>query len=115
MPWEVFMRVIVMVVMILSLMLPSLCLAQDAAIEKARSLYYKGEKLEAIKMMEEYAESNPGPEVYYFLGYAYYELEQFKKSSRYFNDAFSRKPFYSPIPEGEEGEKRDLELIEDRP
>ena len=109
------MRVIVMVVMILSLMLPALCFAEDAQVEKARALYYKGEKLEAIKMMEEYAESNPVPEVYYFLGYAYYELEQFKKASRYFNDAFSRKPFYSPMPEGEEGEKRDLELIEDRP
>ena len=109
------MRIVIMVAMILSLMLPSLCIAQDSTFKEAYSLYYKGEKLEAINMMEEYAESNPGPEVFYFLGYAYYELEQFKKSAQYFNDAFSRKPFYSPMAEDEEGEKRDLELIEDRP
>jgi len=109
------MRIIILVAMILSLMIPSLCLAQDSSLEKAYSLYYKGKKQDAIKMMEEYAESNPGPEAFYFLGYAYYELEQFKKSAQYFNDAFSRKPFYSPMAKEEEGEKRDLELIEDRP
>ncbi|MBL7032408.1 MAG: hypothetical protein ISR97_04430 [Nitrospira sp.] len=111
------MKIIILVAMILSLMLPSVCLAQDLKFEKAYSLYYKGEKQEAITMMEEYAETNPGPEVFYFLGYAYYELEQFKKSAQYFNDAFSRKPFYSPMAKDEEGEgkKRDLELIEDRP
>ena len=109
------MRIIILFAMILSLMLPSLCLAQDSSLEEAYSLYYKGKKQDAINMMEEYAESNPGPEVFYFLGYAYYELEQFKKSAMYFNDAFSRKPFYSPMAEDEEGEKRDLELIEDRP
>ena len=110
------MRVVIMVAMILSLVLPSLCLAQNSTFEKAYSLYYKGEKQEAINMMEEYAESNPGPEVFYFLGYAYYELEQFKKSAQYFNDAFSRKPFYSPMAKDEkETEKSDLKLIEDRP
>ena len=109
------MRIIILAAMILSLMVPSLCIAQDTPLDEARSLFYKGQKLEAIKMMEDYVESNPGPEVFYFLGYAYYELEQFEKSSRYFNDAFSREPFYSPIPGDEEGEKKDLELIEDRP
>ncbi|GBE04152.1 tetratricopeptide repeat protein [bacterium BMS3Abin09] len=110
------MKIIILVAMILSLMLPSLCLAQDSAFKDAYSLYYKGKKQEAIKLMEEYAESNPGPEVFYFLGYAYYELKQMDRASRYFNDAFSRKPFYSPIPDAkEEAEKKDLELIEDRP
>ena len=111
------MRIIIMVAMVLSLVLPPLCLAQDSTFKEAYSLYYKGKKQEAIKIMEEYAESNPGPEVFYFLGYAYYELEQFKKSAQYFNNAFSRKPFYSPMAEDKEGEgkKRDLELIEDRP
>ena len=113
------MRIIILVSIILSLLIPALCFAEDAPpLEQARSLYYKGQKQEAIKMIEEYAESNPGPEVFYFLGYAYYELEQFEKAARYFNEAFSRKPFYSPIAEDEDNEgaeKRDLELIEDRP
>ena len=108
------MKIIILFAMILSLMLPSLCLAQDAPIDEARSLFYKGQKQEAITMMEDYAGSNPSPEVFYFLGYAYYEMEQFEKASRYFNDAFSREPFYSPIPDDKEGaEKRDLELIQD--
>lgn len=105
------MRIIILAAMILSLILPSLCLAQDSTFKEAYSLYYKGQKQEAITMMEEYAETNPGPEVFYFLGYAYYELEQFKKSAQYFNDAFSRKAFYSPMSEDEEGAgKHDIKL-----
>ena len=110
------MRIIILVSIIVSLLIPALCLADDTQLEKARSLYYKGQKQEAINMMEEYVKTDPGPEVYYFLGYAYYELEQFKKSAQYFNDAFSRKPFYSPMAKDEkETEKSDLKLIEDRP
>lgn len=109
------MKVIILFAMILSLMLPSLCIAQDTPLEGAYSLYYKGEKQEAIKMMEEYVKTDPNPESLYFLGYAYYELKQMDIASKYFNDAYSRKPFYSPMSEDKEGEKKDLELIEDRP
>ena len=109
------MRIVFIAAMILSLMLPSLCLAQDPPFEKAYSLLYQGKEQEAIDIMLEYAETNPSPQVFYFIGYAYYELEQFKKSAQYFNDAFSRKPFYSPMAKDEDVEKRDLELIEDRP
>ncbi len=109
------MKIIIMVSIILSLLIPSLGFAQDSPLEKAYSLYYKGKKLEAIKVMKEHAESNPSPEAFYFLGYAYYELEQFKKASQYFNNAFSRKPFYSPMAKDDKQDKKDLKLIEDRP
>ena len=109
------MKIVIMAAMILSLMLPALCLAEDAPFEKAYSLLYQGKEQDAIDIMLEYAETNPSPEVFYFIGYAYYEMEQFKKSAQYFNEAFSRKAFYSPMAEDEDEEKQDLELIEDRP
>ena len=84
----------------------SLCWAQDASVEKAYNLYYKGQKQEAIEMMKEYVKENPDPDAFYFIGYAYYEMGQMDKAAKYFNEAFVRSPFYSPIPEEEnEGKK----------
>jgi len=97
------MRIIILVSMIVSLLFPSLCLARDVSIKDAYSLYYKGKKQGAIKMMEEYVEMNPDPGAFYFLGYAYYELKQMDRASKYFNDAYSRMPFYSPMSEDEKG------------
>jgi tetratricopeptide (TPR) repeat protein len=61
-------------------------------------VYYKGEKEAAIKMMEEYVQDNPDPRVYYFLGYAYYEMEEMDKANKYFTEAYRLKDFYSPVP-----------------
>jgi len=94
---EVIMKVIALVLVIVSIMSFSLCWAQDASVEKAYALYYKGQKQEAIKMMEDYIKENPDPEAYYFLGYAYYEMKQMEKSAQYFNEAFRKSPFYSPV------------------
>jgi tetratricopeptide (TPR) repeat protein len=84
----------------------SLSLAQEDALKEAYSLYYKGQKETAIKIMEEYVVENPDPAVFYFLGYAYYEMEQMDRAAQYFNRAFVRSPFYSPMSEEEE-EKRE--------
>jgi len=46
------MRIIIMAAMILSLVLPPLCLAQDSTFKEAYSLYYKGKNQEAIKIMD---------------------------------------------------------------
>ncbi len=91
------MRVIALILTILSLMSFSLCWAQEASLEKAYSLYYKGKKEAAISMMEEYVNKNPEPEAFYFLGYAYYEMKKMDKAAKYFNEAFVRSPFYSPM------------------
>lgn len=91
------MKIFISALIIVILSSVSLCLADDGSLQKARALYYKGEKAAAISMMEDYAELNPDPEIFYFLGYAYYEMEDMGKSAEYFNRAFIREPFYSPM------------------
>jgi len=68
-------------------------------LEQAYSLYYKGEKAEAISIIESYVKDNPEPQAYYFLGYAYYEMQEMDKSREYFTKAYKMKSFFSPIPE----------------
>jgi tetratricopeptide (TPR) repeat protein len=99
---EVVMKIIAVITAILVMMSFSLSLAQEDALKKAYSLYYKGQKETAIKIMEEYVVENPDPAVFYFLGYAYYEMEQMDRAAQYFNRAFVRSPFYSPMSEEEE-------------
>ncbi len=91
------MRVIAFILVILLISTISLCWAQEASLEKAYSLYYKGEKESAIRMMEEYVSENPEPAAFYFLGYAYYEMKKMDIAAKYFNEAFVRSPFYSPL------------------
>ncbi len=92
------MRIIVLVLVIVSIFSFSLCWAQDSSVEKAYSLYHQGKKTAAINMMEERIKETPDSEAYYFLGYAYYEKKDMKKAAYYFNEAFIKSPFYSPIP-----------------
>ena len=75
----------------------SLCSAQEISVEKAYTLYYKGEKGKAIEIMEDYVIDNPEPGAFYFLGYAYYEMKQMDKAMEYFSKAFKHKDFYSPM------------------
>ena len=96
------MRIITILLMTVSLMSFSLCWAGENPVEKAYSLYYKGDKEAAISMMKEYVEENPDPNAFYFLGYAYYEMEKTKEAAKYFNEAFIRSPFYTPMPEEKE-------------
>ena len=104
------MRVIALVLVLVSLMSFSLCWAQDAqnaSVQKAYNLYYKGQKQQAIDMMKEYVKEHPDAEAFYFLGYAYYEMDRQEEAAKYFNEAFVRSPFYSPIPEEEKEEKKE--------
>jgi TolA-binding protein len=94
---EVMLRLIVLVLVMLSIISFSVCWAQETSLEEAYSLYYKGKKEAAIRMMEAYVNENPDPGAFYFLGYAYYEMEKMDKAAKYFNKAFIRSPFYSPM------------------
>ncbi len=94
------MKVLALVIMFVSLVTVSFSWANEAALKEAHSLYYNGEKEAAIKMMEEYVESNPDPGVYYFLGYAYYEMKDMDQANEYFRESFRLKDFYSPMPDG---------------
>ncbi len=68
-------------------------------LEQAYSLFYKGDKAEAISIIEDYVKDNPEPQAFYFLGYAYYEMQEMDKSRESFTKAYKMKSFFSPIPE----------------
>jgi len=91
-----FISLILMIMMVLTF---SVSMAQQAPLEKAYSLYYKGETESAIELMEEYVSNNPDPGTLYFLGYAYYELQDMEKAREYFDRAYKAKTFYSPMEE----------------
>ncbi|KPK03021.1 MAG: hypothetical protein AMK71_00255 [Nitrospira bacterium SG8_35_4] len=87
----------VFVVAVLCLVSFSLCLANESSLEQAYSLYYKGEKEAAIGMIEDYVKETPDVKALYFLGYAYYEMQNMEKAREYFDEAFRLKSFYSPM------------------
>jgi tetratricopeptide (TPR) repeat protein len=73
--------------------------ANEGELQKAYSIYYKGDKEAAIEMVESYVQDTPDAGAYYFLGYAYYEMKQMDRANDYFSRAFQMKDFYSPMPE----------------
>lgn len=96
------MKSIIIGTVVISLITFSFCFANETPVEKAYSLYYKGEKEAAIDMIEDYVMENPDAKAYYFLGYAYYEMKEFAKAREYFDEAYRLKSFYSPMPEGDQ-------------
>ena len=91
------MKVIAVALLIFSLMSFSLCMAATSPVEEAYTLFYKGEVDKAIELVEAYVEDTPDAGAYYFLGYAYYEMEQMDKAMEYFSKSFKLKSFYSPL------------------
>ena len=91
------MKFIISVVAVLCLISFSLCLANESSLEQAYSLYYKGEKEAAISMIEDEVRETPDVKALYFLGYAYYEMQNMERAREYFDEAFRLKSFYSPM------------------
>jgi len=91
------MKFIVIVVAVLCFLSFSLCVANESPLEQAYSLYYKGEKETAISMIEDYVKETPDVKALYFLGYAYYEMQNMERAREYFDEAFRLKSFYSPM------------------
>jgi tetratricopeptide (TPR) repeat protein len=52
--------------------------------------------------MKELAAKEPDPGKFYFIGYAYYKLQDFKKSREYFNKAYEANPDYDVMKSDEE-------------
>jgi tetratricopeptide (TPR) repeat protein len=90
------MKITVLVLAILCVLSVSLYGADEATLEKAYALYYKGEKETAISMIEDYVSVTPDVKALYFLGYAYYEMKDMDKARQYFDEAYRVKSFYSP-------------------
>ena len=93
------MKIITLVITAVLLISLSFIPVLAETLEQAYSLFYKGERAEAISLIEDYVKGNPAPQAYYFLGYAYYEMQEMDKSREYFTKAYKMKSFYSPIPE----------------
>ena len=91
------MKYTVIVAAVLCLVSFSICLANESSLEQAYSLYYKGQKEAAIGMIEDYVRETPDVKALYFLGYAYYEMQNMEKAREYFDEAFRLKSFYSPM------------------
>jgi tetratricopeptide (TPR) repeat protein len=91
------MKCTVFVVAVFCLISFSVCLANESPLEKAYTLYYKGEKEAAINMIEDYVKETPDVKALYFLGYAYYEMQDMEKARKYFDEAYRLKSFYSPM------------------
>lgn len=91
------MKYIVLVAAFLCLVSFSVCLANESPLEKAYSLYYKGEKETAISMVEDYVRETTDVKALYFLGYAYYEKQDMERAREYFDEAYRLKSFYSPM------------------
>jgi len=92
------MKIITLVITTFLLLSLSFIPVHAETLEQAYSLYYKGEKADAVSMIEDYVKDKPDPQAYYFLGYAYYEMKEMDKSREYFTKAYKMKSFYSPIP-----------------
>ncbi len=91
------MKFIAAAVLIFSFLTVSLCLAETTPVEKAYSLYYKGQTDKAIELIQDYVKDNQDASAYYFLGYAYYEKKQMNKATEYFSKSFKLRSFYSPM------------------
>ncbi len=86
------------VLMIMMLLLTaSICRADDASLKRAYTYYNQGRMVEAIEVMKEVSAENPTPGQLYFIGYAYYKLQDFTNARRYFNEAYSLKTEYDPM------------------
>lgn len=92
------MRKIILLVLMMVIISSSLCLANDVPLQKAYSYYFQGKMVEAIAIMEDYASKHPDARVLYFIGYAYYELKDFRNANRYFRDAYLVDPDFTPLP-----------------
>ncbi|MBI5025889.1 MAG: tetratricopeptide repeat protein [Nitrospirae bacterium] len=74
----------------------SVCFAAEENLQKAYSLYAKGDMKEAINILEEYVKQNPDPNALYFLGYAYYKIKKMDMAMKYFNEVYLLDPDFSP-------------------
>lgn len=75
----------------------SFCMADDAQLEKAYSLYNQGKMASAIKILNDYIKDHPDPKSLYFLGYAYYKTKKMNLAMRYFDEAYLIDPNFSPL------------------
>jgi cytochrome c-type biogenesis protein CcmH/NrfG len=73
--------------------------ASKVHFEKGIRLYFQQDYTTAIHEFQETLRINPDDvRAYYFLGYAYYKLQDMEKAHQAFEEAYQMNPKYSPIP-----------------
>jgi TolA-binding protein len=76
----------------------SIVVAEVNNYKNAISLYQKGDYKAAIKYLKEYVEEKPDPYAYYLLGYASYKMKKHSEAMRYFGEAYTLDPGFTPQP-----------------
>lgn len=84
-------------VFLLLLLSTSICVADEDMIRKAYSYYNRGMMVEAIEIMKEASAEDPTPGQLYFIGYAYYKLQDFKNARKYFDKAYNINKEHNPM------------------
>ena len=69
--------------------------AAGDSYQKALQLFRSGDYGGSVPYLEEYVSLRPEPSAYYMLGYASYELHDFKKSREYFDAAYLIDPGFT--------------------
>ena len=85
----------IFVVALMMLLICSGVFADNGDYNKGVKYYKSADYKNAIAYLEKYVKTQPGPAAYYMLGYAYYELKNFKKSRMYFDEAYLIAPDFT--------------------
>jgi len=76
----------------------SIVLAEANDYKNALFLYQKGDYKTAIKDLKGYVGEKPDPYAYYLLGYASYKIKKHSEAMRYFGEAYTLDPGFTPPP-----------------
>jgi tetratricopeptide (TPR) repeat protein len=90
-------KTITIVLMLLFMFSASICGANEEMVDKAYYFYNKGMMHDAIEVMKEASGDNPTAGQLYFIGYAYYKLQDFKNARKYFDMSYKVNSDFDPM------------------
>jgi TolA-binding protein len=90
------MKTFILLLVITIFIISSIVFADVISYEEALSLYKKGDYETATEYLKKYVKKKPDPYAYYLLGYAYYKMEKYSDSVKYFKEAYTIDPNISP-------------------
>ncbi len=90
-------KTIAVLLMLIFTLSASISFAGDDMVDQAYHYYNKGMMTEAIEAMKEASADDPTPGQLYFIGYAYYKLQNFKDARKYFEMSYEINADYDPM------------------
>lgn len=91
---------IVVIFLVVSFFASSSVFAEVNEYKEALSLYQKGDFKAATEYLTKYVEKKPDPYAYYLLGYASYKMQNHSEAMKYFKEAYTIDPNFTPPPFG---------------